>query len=82
MNAFLIELSFTKVKPSNETLVEKIKAVVSENLAYEGPVISELKAFLETLDDQVPDTWMKTNGFLIKSSSTRVSSLFRHWWNE
>ena len=83
INDVLIECSSKKVRLSVETLMEGIKAVVSEKLQFENRDKSKLKDFfLEILDDQKLDKWMKTNGLLIKSFSTCVKFLIQDLMEE
>ena len=57
--------------------MENFKAAVSEKLQFENRDKSKLLAFLEVLAHQELHIWMKTNGFLIKSSSTNVKLLIQ-----
>ena len=64
--------SSTEVRLSIEILMEDIKTEVSETLEFENRDKSKTSAFVEILDDQELDTWMKTNGFLINTCSTSI----------
>ena len=70
-NDLHIECFSTKAMLSIEAMIEEIKAIISEKLQFENRDESELH-FFENPNGQEFDTWMETNGFLIKSSSTGV----------
>ena len=52
--------------------MEELKAVLSENFEIENREKSQMRGFLEFLDDEELYTWIKTNAFLCKSNSTSV----------
>ena len=69
----LVKCFFTKATLTTETVMEEIKAEVSEKLELEIRDFSKILPLSEILDDEELDIWMKTNCFLIKSSSTSVT---------
>ena len=54
----------------------------SGNLKFENRDKSKLIAFLENLDHQVIDTWLRMFSFLIKCSSTSVKFLIQDLMEE
>ena len=75
---FLIGCSSANLRLLVEKLIEGIEAVASQKLELERRGKSKLIAFLlKILDDQELDARMKTDGFLIKSSSTCVKFLIQ-----
>ena len=75
-----INYSFTKLRLSDETLIEEIKAAISGKLECENRNKIWNIRFFGNLAHQELDTWLKTNGFPMNPSLRMWSFQFMSWW--